>query len=224
MFNETYFIIHSILISLFVIAALKIGKETLITLLCIQAILSNIFVTKQILLLGLCATCGDVFSVGSSLSLNLIQEYYGKTIAQKTIWVSFFCLIFYLTMTQMHLIYVPSEFDVTQNAFATLLGAAPRIVLVSLISYLISQQIDTNLYAYFRHKFAGKFFILRNYGSLLISQLADTLFFTIFALYGIVENLGQIFIVSYAIKIFAILISTPIVAYLKQHIKTPDYN
>ena len=216
MTNELFFIIHSILIGLFAVIALRIGKEALVSLLCVQAILSNLFVTKQIILWGLCATCSDAFSVGSSLSLNLLQEYYGKKIAQKTIWISFMCLIFYLFMTQIHLAYYPSELDTTQQFFFYILEFTPRFVFASLISYLISQQIDTFLFAYLKEKFAGRYFILRNYGSLLVSQFADTLLFTFLGLYGINQNLFQIFVISYSVKIITIFISAPIVALSKK--------
>ncbi len=216
MLNELFFILHSLLISIFAIIALKISKEALISFLCAQAILSNLFVSKQIILFGLCATCSDAFSVGSSLSLNLLQEYFGGQIAQKTIWISFFCLIFYLLMTQIHLIYIPSEFDITQKYFYEIFQSAPRIIIASLIAYLISQQIDLRLYAIFKKRFEGKYFILRNYGSLLISQFADTLIFTILGLYSIVKYPLEIFIISYSVKVFTIILSAPIVGILKK--------
>lgn len=219
MANELIFVIHSILIGLFAILALKINKEALIVLLCIQALLSNLFVTKQIMILGLCATCADVFSVGSSICLNLLQEYFGQSIAKKAIWLSFFSLFFYLVMTQIHLLYMPTEFDLTHIHFSSIFEFAPRLIIVSLISYVISQQLDTILYGYFRTKFAGKYFILRNYGSLLISQLFDTAFFTIFGLYKIMPNLFQVFIISYLIKVLIIFLSIPIVAICKKLIK-----
>jgi len=214
--NELLFILHSLLISIFAVIALKISKEALISFLCVQAILSNLFVSKQIILFGFCATCSDAFSVGSSLSLNLLQEYFGKQIAQKTIWISFFCLIFYLLMTQMHLIYIPSEFDIMQKNFYEIFQFAPRIVIASLIAYLISQQIDLRLYNFFKKKFEGKYFILRNYGSLLISQFVDTLIFTFLGLYSIVENPLQIFTISYFVKVFTIILAAPIVGILKK--------
>jgi len=219
MTNELFFLLHSILISLFAVIALKIGKEALIALLCTQAILSNLFVSKQIIIWGLCATCSDAFSVGSSLSLNLLQEYFGKITAKKTILISIFILIFYLFMSQMHLLYVPSEFDSSQAFFYNLLSTTPRIITGSIIAYFISQQADTALYSYFNNKFAGKYFITRNYGSLLISQLIDTALFTVLGLYGIAQNLPQIFVVSYGVKVITIIISAPIVGLLKKFIK-----
>lgn len=214
--NELIFILHSIIIGLFAIAALKLGKSVLVSLLCLQVILSNLFVSKQIIIWGLSATTSDVFSIGASLCLNLLQEYYGKVVARRTIWISFFCLVFYLLMTQIHLIYLPSQFDSSQNIYTSLFGLMPRLVFASLISYLISQNLDSYLYGYFNDKFAGKYFFIRNYGSLLISQFVDTASFTIIGLYGILQNPFEIFVVSYAIKIVSIFVCGGVVGVCKK--------
>lgn len=220
MYNELFLIIHAVIISLFAVCALKIGKEALISLLCIQAILSNLFVSKQIIVLGLCATCSDAFSVGSSLSLNLLQEYYGKTTAQKTIWISFFTIIFYLIMTKIHLLYIPASFDTMHPLFVDLLNSTSRIIIVSLFSYLITQQIDAQLYSYFNKLLSGRLFIFRNYGSVMIAQLIDTLILTYIGLYNVLENPFQVFIISYLIKLFTIFIAAPVIGLSKKLIKT----
>lgn len=222
MFNESIFLFHSIIIGLFALYGLKLGKEALISLLCIQVILSNLLVSKQILLLGLCATCSDVFSIGSSLCLNLLQEYYGKVIARRTIWISFFCLIFYLLMTQLHLIYVPNQFDTSTDIFNNIFGLMPRLVFASLISYLISQNLDYYLFNFFKNKFNSKYFVLRNYSSLLISQFVDTLCFTFLGLYGVLHNLFEVFIISYLVKVIAILVAGATVFFCKKWIRNTN--
>lgn len=215
MINEIIFIFHSITLGLFSILALKLGKTVLVLLLCLQVILSNLFVSKQIIIWGLNATSSDVFSIGAGLCLNLLQEYYGKAVAKRTIWISFFSLVFYLLMTQIQLLYLPSEFDTMQNIYRSLFGFMPRLVIASLISYLISQNLDSYLYGYFKDKFAGKYFFISNYGSLLISQLFDTACFTILGLYGIMQNPFEIFLVSYAVKIVSIFLCGAVVSYCK---------
>ena len=209
MFNEIIFLIHTALISTAAAIATRFGKEALVTFICIQAILSNIFISKQIILFGLAATCSDAFSVGSSLCLNMLQEKFGKDITKKAIWISLFALIFYLGMTQMHLIYAPSANDYMHSHFEILLQQMPRIIIASLTSYFISQQIDRILYSFINTKLNWQNFILNNYSSLLISQLVDTILFSFLGLYGIVANIWQIIALSYIIKIITIVIVAP---------------
>lgn len=219
--NELIFLLHTLLISTAAIIALRLNKEALVALLCIQALLSNLFVTKQMLFLGFCVTCSDVFSIGSSLCLNLLQEYFGSKIAFRTIWISFFCLIFYVTMSWFQLLYIPSSTDTMHNIFATLLTPMPRIIAASLFSYVITQHIDAFLYGYLQKRWHNKHFIIKNYSSLLVSQLIDTILFSMLGLWGLVERLDHIIIISYGIKVIAIALAVPFVTLCKQFIPKP---
>lgn len=208
--NELIFFAHAIIISITAGIGARLGKEALVSLICIQAILSNIFVSKQIILFGLFATCSDAFSVGSSICLNLLQEKFGKEIAKKAIYISFFTLLFYLVMSQIHLWYMPASVDFMQEHYQLLLGQMPRIIIASLVAYFISQQTDRALYGFINEKLQWKNFILKNYASLLTSQLLDTILFSFLGLYGSVENVWHIIFLSYIIKVVTIIVITPI--------------
>ena len=80
--NELLFFIHVFLVVSFVMGALRLGKAALIALSAVQAVLANLFVVKQIDLFGFSITCSDVFAVGGILSINLIQEFFGKEAAE----------------------------------------------------------------------------------------------------------------------------------------------
>lgn len=200
--------------------ALKLGKEALITLMSIFVITMNIFITKQINLATLILTTTDCFTIGIGLILNLVQEYWGKTEAINATKISFYMAIVFLFMSCFQLAYIP---DITDNGmhnhFVAILNWTPRIIIASLISFLITQTVDANIYAYLKNKFGNKFFILRNYGSLIISQGIDTILFSFLGLYGIVSNIFDIILASYFIKILAILIATPFVSFARIVIK-----
>lgn len=207
--NELIFLLHASMLSLFLLIALRFGKEALIALISLYGILANLFVTKQITLFGLAATASDAFIVAAILGLNLVQEYFGATIAKKAIWICFISLIAYTAATQLHLLYEPSNFDNTHGHFCALLQVMPRITAASIFVFFLVQQIDRWLYALLQKKFGTRFFLLRNYASLLFSQLIDTILFSFLGLYGIVENIASIILVSYTIKVLAIFLTTP---------------
>lgn len=210
--NEYLFFGHTIIVSIASIIALRIGKEALITFLAIQTLLANLFVTKQMMFFGFCVTCSDVFSIGASLCLNLLQEYYTKKDAIKAIWISFFCLLFYTIMTQFQIAYIPTTHDTMHGHFVALLTPMLRIIAASLIAYLVSQHSDTFIYSFIKQRWPSAPFIIKNYGSLLLSQAIDTLLFSVLGLWGIVEHLDHIIMVSYVIKVIAILCAVPFVA------------
>ncbi len=216
MLNEIVFIFHCTMISIFSLAALFCGSHALVTFICIQCILANLFVLKQISLFGFTATCADAFTVGATLGLNLLQEYYGAHITKKAIWINFVFLVFYLIATQIHIAYAPAVFDITQQHFVALLGLMPRIVIASFSVYFLVQMLDYCLYGLLKKKYADEHLILRNYFSIAFCQLIDTLLFSFLGLYGLVENIWHIIFISYAVKMMSIIIATPFVGWSRR--------
>ncbi len=198
---------------------LAIGDYALVAFLCAQAILANLFVIKQITLLGLNATAADMYIVGSVFSLNLIQEYYGKELARKSIWISFALLIFYTIVSQIHIFYAPSIFDFTQIHYQSLLSYMPRLTTTSILVYLMVQYFDTYFYAKLKQIFEGKRLLLRNMISISVSQAIDTVLFSVLGLYGIIDNIGQVMLVSFTIKMITMALLTPIVLLIKKNIQ-----
>jgi uncharacterized integral membrane protein (TIGR00697 family) len=210
--NELIFCVQTIFVSGAVLGALWLGKEALVAFVCLVCVLANLFVLKQVPLFGFNATCADAFAIGATLGLNVLQEYFGQAITRKTILINFCILFFYVIMSQIHLAYLPSAADVTQAHFEALLAFMPRLALSSLVVYGICQSIDALLFGYFKRLTNGRFLVLRNYGSLCISQLCDTVLFSFLGLYGIVDSMFEIIVVSYGIKICAIALSSPFIA------------
>jgi queuosine precursor transporter len=211
--NEYIFIAHTIIIAAFALGSLALGRSALVAFVCICCIIANLFVVKQITLFGLTATCADAFTVGATIGLNLLQEYFGKEIAKKTIWINFFLLIFYALLSQIHLFYIPTIADTAQQHFLPLLSLMPRIVVASFTVYLFTQMADYYLYGILKKTFHDKYIIIRNYASIALCQLLDTVLFSFLGLYGIIEDIWQVIIISYIIKLISIIIATPFVGF-----------
>lgn len=219
MFNELVFLIHIILIASFCLSALAIGPSALITAIAMQGVFSNLFVTKQITLLGLSVTCSDAFTVGSILGLNLLQEYYGKVVTRKAIFISFFTVLSYLILSQIHLLYIPNQFDAMQPHFMQILHLMPRITIASALVYLSAQAFDAMLFGFLKHFFRDKFPATRSAISMICSQLLDTVLFSFLALYGVVGSIWNVIIMSFAIKIIVIALFAPFTKLAKAFIK-----
>ena len=155
--NEILFFSHLFTAMLFVLISLKLGKEAVIASIAIQAILANLFVIKQISWFGFEITCSDVFAIGSIFSLNLLREYFGLEIAKKAIWISFFAMIFFTVMSQIHLFYLPSVFDTTHSAFLQILTPTPRLLFASLATFIIIQQLDIKFLGFLKKIFLFPF-------------------------------------------------------------------
>ena len=217
--NELIFLLQTSFISSAALGALYLGKEALVSYICTVCILANLFILKQTTLFGFNATCADAFTIGATLGLNLLQEYYGRSITRKTIRINFFLLILYALVSQIHLAYIPSTTDHTHQAFTAILDCMPRIVVASFTVYLIAQLVDYYVYGFLKRIFVQRYLIIRNYGSMLISQLVDTILFSFLGLYGIVDHIGEIIAISYFIKVIAIAIASPFVAFSRKIVK-----
>ncbi|HVW99090.1 MAG TPA: queuosine precursor transporter, partial [Candidatus Babeliaceae bacterium] len=163
--NELFFGAYAVGVGMWALLALCCGKEFLITLMSLEWVLANLFVTKQIPLVGLEATASDALAIGAALCLNLVQEYYGRSEARKAIWIGFGSILFFIFSSIMHLLLVPSSFDIHQVHFVALLSPMPRLMLASLVTYLITQFIESRLYSFLNQKLNNKYFIIRNYSS-----------------------------------------------------------
>lgn len=224
MTNEFIFLAQTLILGLFALLSLRIGKSGLVGFICLMCVLSNLFILKQITLFGFAATCCDAYAIGAVLGLNLLQEYYGKAVAQKAIVTSFILLVCYTIMSYVQLLYVPNEYDTAHTAYQQLLSVMPRIAAASLLVYVCVQYVDSLLYAQLRQIMQGKYLVVRVWISLVVTQLLDTILFSFLGLYGLIGNIVELICISYAIKLIAIALAGPCVAASKWLYDGPKKN
>ena len=206
--NELIFIVQTAAIVGALFWALKIGKEAVVTLCVLFSVLANFFVLKQMVLFGWNVTCSDAFAIGNIFGLNLLQQVFGKEAAKKTIWISFFGVVFFAVASQVHLAYIPSLYDTSHDHFSALLGWTPRLLFASLMTFFIVQQIDVKMFSFLQKRFAKISWQNRIMLCLFLSQALDTALFSLLGLYGIIQELGAMMIVSYLVKCTVIVLIT----------------
>ena len=208
MANEYLFFAQLVLIIGFSFAALKAGKEALMTWVAIQAVVANLFVIKQIPLFGLQATASDAFAIGSLASLNFLQERFGREAAKKATWICFASMIFFALISQLHLLYLPSPHDKTQSAFEILLSPSPRLLVASMGAFFIVQRLSIMGFAVIKRVMPSLDVAFRTALILACAQLADTVIFCFAGLYGLVASISDVIIVSLTVKWVAIVFFT----------------
>jgi hypothetical protein len=198
--NELIFVLQTSVLVGALFWAARIGKEALIALCVLLSVLANFFVLKQMYLLGWNVTCSDAFAIGGIFGLNMLSQAYGRDVAKRTIWISFFGMLFYAVVSQIHIFFVPSPHDTSQGHFDYLLSTAPRLLIASLVTFFIVQQFDVRLYGFFQKKLSRFSWQTRSTFCLLISQAFDTVLFSLLGLYGIINDLFSMMVVSYLVK------------------------
>lgn len=212
--NELVFIGHIWIVIGFALLSLRLGSAGLTAFIALQGVLANLFVVKQMNLFGFSVTCSDVFAIGGILSLNLLQEYFGKEAAKRAVKISLGALLFFAAMSQIHLLYQPTDLDTTHDSFANIFSSSLRIVAASLSTFFIVQQFDVRFFSILKGKLPVRIAI-----SLFTSQLLDTVLFSLLGLYGLVESLFDIILMSFIIKCMIILASSPFTAFSRRFVK-----
>ncbi len=202
------------------------GKAGLYAMTVITTILANIEVLILIEAFGMTQTLGNVMFAATYLITDILSENEGKKSAARAVWLGVFTSVIMLAFTQYWLLYVPSAGDWAASHIHAIFSTTPRMLLASFLGYAISQRFDVWLY----HRWwdmttktfgDGKRFLwLRNNGSTLISQIVNTVIFTLTAFAGIYDTptLVSVMISSYVIYVFTSLLDTPFV-YLARHMK-----
>lgn len=212
MVNELIFFSSCLATASLTLISLLFGAQGLLAAICVQGLLENIFVVKQIELFGLHVTSADIFAVGLVLALNLMQEFYGSSQSKRAIWCYFLVSIWFLGARTAHVWYTPSIYDCTHSHFVQILENCPRIILASLTTSLLALHLDRYFYAYIRQFFTGQWAWVCNIASTAFSQFFDTLIFTYLALWDSVANPVHIIFVSYIVKLLALTIAGPFAA------------
>lgn len=214
--NISILIFHILLVGGITLIAFRFGKEILISWISLLAVTSNLFILKEINLFGLNATCTDSLAVGYLLGVNLIQEFFGKKEAKKTIWIAFFTAIAFLILSCFHMAYIPDHVDDSHDHYRFILYPIPRVIFASLLSFFLVQFFDLSFFSFLRKKTAGKYFPFRAFISAFFCEVLDTILFSYLALYGIHSDIKELILVSFGIKAITLIIATPFFIFSKK--------
>ena len=207
------------------------GKGGLLAFNVLATLIANIEVLLLVRAFGLEMTLGNVLFASTFLVTDILSENHGKKIANRAVLISTLGSVIFIAISQMWLLYTPSENDWASEAFKTIFSNTPRIICASLGVYMIAQLADVWLYHkwwdWCKKRFGNskKGLWIRNNGSTMISQLLNTLLYTAFAFYGTYSfsTLVSIFLSSYAIFFITSLLDTPFVYWARQiHEKHPE--
>lgn len=202
------------------------GKIGLYAMTVLATILANIEVLMIVDAFGMEQTLGNVMFAATFLITDILSENHGKKAAAKAVWLGVFTSAAMFIFTQYWLLYSPADSDWAKPHIEEIFSKTPRLLLASFLGYIISQRFDVWLYHKIwesTEKRSGDkkgFLWLRNNAATMVSQLINTLIFTLTAFGGWYDNktLFSITVSSYVIYIFTSLADTPAV-YLGRSMK-----
>ncbi len=174
-------------------------------------LLSNIIATKIIQVGGFILPAAVVLYPLTFLFTDVVSEVEGKKQAHHLVMMGFYMSVVMVLILSIVRILPAAPFWKYQQAYEVILGSTPRIVVASMIAYLISQTHDVWAFHWWKEKTSGKHLWVRNNLSTVASQLIDSVLFIGIAFGGLfpVKTIAIMTISQYLIKVGIALIDTP---------------
>ncbi|MDL4839013.1 queuosine precursor transporter [Aquibacillus rhizosphaerae] len=176
-------------------------------------VLSNILGVKLFSVGEYMLPAAAVVYVVTYLLTDVISEVYGKDAARKTVQAGFFTQVVALVFIFVAIQLPAAPAFGLQTEFSAILGGSFRVMLASLVAYVISQNLDVSIFHRLKKKHGEKKLWLRNNLSTMSSQLIDTTIFITIAFVGSVPMqvlLGMI-VTQYVFKLIVAAVDTPLV-------------
>jgi len=145
---------------------------------------------------------------------DVVTEVWGAKRARMIVYGGAFVNMFVMCGISLAMALPSPDYWQNQNdAYSLLYAAAPRIWVASITAVVVSQLLDIYIFNVIRSATNGRWLWLRNNGSTLVSQAADTVIFYMIAFYGLIPDsaLISLLIGNYLLKIFLAALDTPLV-------------
>ena len=162
-------------------------------------LVSNIMAVKVISIFGLFYFDAGTITFPFAYMLgDVLTELWGFKTARKVIWMTFFCNIFMVICTQIG-VWLPSPdyLAETEKAYNHLFSYVPRIVIGSLVGFLLGELSNAWLMEKIKIKTNGKHLWVRTIGSSAVAYLFDSLPFVLIAFLGIVSTHDLLMMIAF---------------------------
>ena len=168
-------------------------------------LVSNVMAVKVISIFGLFYFDAGTITFPFAYMLgDVLTEMWGFKTAKKVIWMTFFCNILMVLCTQIG-VWLPSPdyLDETAKAYNHIFSYVPRIVIGSLVGFLLGELSNAWLMEKIKEKTKGKKLWVRTIGSSAVAYWFDSLPFVLIAFLGVVttHDLLMMILFQYAAKL-----------------------
>jgi uncharacterized integral membrane protein (TIGR00697 family) len=196
-------------------------------LVIITAIMVTCYLTSNIMAVKLVNIMGYSWFDAGTISFPLaymlgdvLTEIWGYKTAKKIIYLTFVCNLIMTLFTYIGVL-LPSGNELG-NAYNTVFTFTPRILIASLIGFLIGELSNAKTMEIIKHITKGKYLFIRTILSSVIGYVFDTGLFVIIAFLGLIsiKEIIMMIIMQYFIKliiesIFATPLAYLVINYLK---------
>lgn len=192
--------------------------------------ISNTVATKIVSLFGFTLPGSVILFPFTYIFGDILTEVYGYHGSRPIIWAGFSASIIMALSYALVQHLPPAPVWKNQEAFELILGITPRIVLGSLVAYIIGEFANSFVISKMKVLTKGRYLWARVVGSTVIGQALDSTVFILIAFGGIIasKDIVPIIISAYIAKVIVEIVMTPltykIVSFLKKKENLDTYD
>lgn len=186
-------------------------------------LVANTTASKLFVIFGFTFPAGIIVFPISYIFGDVLTEVYGYARTRRVIWTGFAAITFAAVIYWITIEIPPAPFWKDQEAYSLVLGQVPRIILASILGYLVGEFVNSFVLAKMKILTEGRHLWSRLIGSTVVGQVVDTLIFVTVGFGGTVPLpvIVNIIVSIYLFKVLYEVIISPvtyvITGFLKRH-------
>jgi queuosine precursor transporter len=182
--------------------------------------------------LSISLTCGVLLWPLEFVMTDIVNEYFGPKAVRRISFTAIILISYAFLMFYAAIKVPPADFWITshaqqdnipnmQNAFNGIFGQGMRIIVGSLVAFLVSQLVDVYVFHKIKKATGEKRIWLRATGSTLVSQIVDSYIVLFIAFSGVFswQQILAIGVVNYIYKASMAIILTPVIYVAEKRIE-----
>lgn len=184
-----------------------------ITALIVCNLIANKFVTVDLGFKVFVLSAGVLPYPITFLITDILSEIYGRKRTNQVVFMGFAALLFTLLILWFGSIFPAIDGSpVSDELYQTAYGNSWRVIMSSMVAYLIAQLVDVRLFHFWKKLTGGKHLWLRNNASTVVSQLVDTTLVVVVLFAGTKEwaTIGSYIYDGWLFKALTALLDTPV--------------
>lgn len=200
-------------------AAAAVGADALLVLMAMITITGNVIVGKILTIFGYQLNPGAGLAVGLFWIGSLLTQFHGVREAKKALWVNFASLVFmtaigWLTM-QVPGGVAPNMDDAVHEIFGFMPGVMVGAIASFGAAYLFNIFIQRRIQKHY-HTLPA----LLQAGLVAVANLIDIAIFAAVAYHGSGGNIGQIILMTWAVRLAVIVAGLPVILAIRHFYTT----
>jgi uncharacterized integral membrane protein (TIGR00697 family) len=191
----------------------------------ISALFVTCLVTANIIAVKLTEIEGHSFDAGtvifpvSYILGDVLTEVYGFRAARRVIWTAFGCNLLAVVAIWLAIELPAAGFWGDQEAYETVLGFTPRILLASFLAFLVGEFVNSAILARMKVATGGRWLWSRTIASTVVGEALDSAIFITVAFAGTGTPLLNTITTIWVIKVVYEVAATPITYLVVNHLK-----